>query len=69
MYSTVHKGTMITSAFKKIKASYRYFITKQDTRISVCYTEKNNYKIPIYVLTKPSWAWNWVNYSRPGRVL
>jgi len=25
-------------------------------------------KIPGFVLIKPSWDWDWVNYSGPGRV-
>jgi len=37
------------------------------------YIEQNTlynffYKIPGFVLTKPSWDWDWVNYSRPGKV-
>jgi len=31
-------------------------------------TVKKIYKIPGFVLTKPSWDWDLVNYSRPGRV-
>jgi len=35
----------------------------------VCvYTVKKMYKIPGFVLTKPSRDWDCVNYSRPGRV-
>ena len=30
------------------------------------YTEKKNFEIPGFVLTKPTW--DWVNYSRPKRV-
>ena len=29
---------------------------------------KQNYEIPGFVLTKPSWDWDKKNYSRPGRV-
>jgi len=29
---------------------------------------KQIYEIPGFVLTKPSWDWDWVNYSQPGRV-
>jgi len=29
---------------------------------------KINYEIPGFVLTKPSWDWDWANYSQPGRV-
>ena len=27
------------------------------------------YEIPGFVLTKPSWDWDWVNYSRPDESL
>jgi len=30
---------------------------------------KKIYRIPGFVMTKPSWDWDGVNYSRPGRVL
>jgi len=29
---------------------------------------KKNYEIPGFFLNKPSRDWDWVNYSRPGRV-
>jgi len=32
------------------------------------YTVKRNYEVPGFFLTKPSWDWDWVNYSWPGRV-
>ena len=32
------------------------------------FTVKNTYQIPWFVLTKPFWDGNWVDYSRPGRV-
>ena len=33
------------------------------------HTVTKNYKIPGFYLTKPSWDWDCVNYSQPGRVL
>jgi len=32
------------------------------------HTLKQIYEIPGFVMTTPSWDWDWVNYSRPGRI-
>jgi hypothetical protein len=32
------------------------------------YTVKKNNEIPGFILTIPSRDWDWVNFSRPGRV-
>jgi len=37
-----------------------------DTFDALC-NAKKIYEIPGFVLTKPSWDWDWVNYFRPGR--
>jgi len=41
----------------------------QVIQFSPHYTVTKDYEIPGFFFTKPYWDWDWIYYSRPGKVL